>query len=148
MMQKKKKGRLQKGIMVAVSALTVLASASTALAYQPMQSSDMSVGNAITKNADFCTFEMLFPIDPEHIDFSKGDSVFIYPDGIQETVKDKGSARALCTHSMVDGYFSVHEKTSSGGCKVTVYNAKRCKKCGYLANAVYNNTITYAKCPH
>lgn len=42
MLQKKRKGRLQKGIMVAVSALTVLASASTALAYQPMQSSDMS----------------------------------------------------------------------------------------------------------
>ena len=57
MMQKKRNGKLQKGIMVAVSALTVLASASTALAYQPMQSSDMSVGNAITENMDFCGFE-------------------------------------------------------------------------------------------
>lgn len=148
MLQKKRKGKLQKGIMVAVSALTVVASASTALAYQPMQSSDMSVSSSITQNADFCTFAVSFPFDIDNIDFSNGDSVFIYPDGKQEAVKAEKNERALCTHSMIDGYFSVHEKTSSGGCKVTVYNAQRCKKCGYLANAVYNSTHTYATCPH
>lgn len=61
MMQKKRNGRLQKGIMVAVSALTVLASASTALAYQPMQSSDMSVGNVLTEyTVDTLNFEPVF----------------------------------------------------------------------------------------
>ena len=53
MMQKKRNGKLQKGIMVAVSALTVLASASTALAYQPMQWSDESFENTISEANDF-----------------------------------------------------------------------------------------------
>lgn len=72
MLQKKRKGRLQKGIMVAVSALTVLASASTALAYQPMQSSDMSFEETISNNADFYGFgDFAFTIDLSQIDFSK-----------------------------------------------------------------------------
>lgn len=51
MMQKKRNGKLQKGIMVAVSTLTVLASASTALAYQPMQWSDGSISESILNDA-------------------------------------------------------------------------------------------------
>ena len=42
----------------------------------------------------------------------------------------------------------VHKSNGSGGCTVKVYTCQRCKKCGYLANAVYKNTITYAVCPH
>lgn len=148
MMQKKRNGKLQKGIMVAISALTVLASASTALAYQPMQSSDMSVGNVISDNTSFLSFDESFlAFDIDSIDFSKGNKVFICPDGYQVNVDDSAT-HALCTHSMVDGYLSVHDVLSGGGCKVTVYTCKRCKKCGYLANAVYHSTHTYAKCPH
>ena len=40
MMKEKRKGMLQRGIMVAVSALTVVASAGTVLAYEPLPSSD------------------------------------------------------------------------------------------------------------
>ena len=49
---------------------------------------------------------------------------------------------------MVDGYFYSHASKSSGGCEVKVYTCQRCNKCGYLANAKYYKTITYAKCPH
>ena len=42
MMKEKRKGMLQRGIMVAVSALTVVASAGTVMAYQPTQSCDDS----------------------------------------------------------------------------------------------------------
>ena len=42
MMKEKRKGMLQRGIMVAVSALTVVASAGTVLAYEPLPSSDES----------------------------------------------------------------------------------------------------------
>ena len=49
---------------------------------------------------------------------------------------------------MVDGYFYTHEKLSSGGCKMVYYTAQRCKKCGYLANAVYSHTVTSTKCTH
>lgn len=149
MLQKKRKGRLQKGIMVAVSALTVLASASTALAYQPMQSSDMSFEETISNNADFYGFgDFAFTIDLSQIDFSKSDCVFVDENGQQEPVYNIGSERALCTHSMVEGYYYVHEKLSSGGCRTKIYNAQRCKKCGYLANAVYSHTVTSTKCTH
>lgn len=150
MMQKKRNGKLQKGIMVAVSALTVLASASTALAYQPMQWSDGSFKDAVMgeENANMVSFN-IESVHKLQADFSKGNQVFIYPDGTQVVVDDeKQDSRILCTHSMVDGYFSTHTPNSSGGCTVKEYTAQRCKKCGYLANAKYYATYTYAKCPH
>ena len=48
---------------------------------------------------------------------------------------------------LMDTFFT-HAKNSSGGCTVKIYTCQRCEKCGYLANKKYNNTITYAKCPH
>lgn len=151
MMQKNRNGKLQKGIMVAFSALTVLASSSTALAYQPLQSSDISVSNSISNETNFCGFEdTISLIDVNQLDFSKSDYIFVYPDGHQEPVYTWGesTSRALCTHSMVDGYFYTHEKLSSGGCKIVYYTAQRCKKCGYLANAVPYSTTTFVKCTH
>lgn len=50
-MKEKKKGLLQRGIMVAVSALTIVAGAGTVLAYEPMQSSDLSITDDVY-NAD------------------------------------------------------------------------------------------------
>lgn len=149
MLQKKRKGKLQKGIMVAVSALTVLASASTALAYQPLQSSDESVSNLLTTyTVDTLNFNGMLN-DLAQIDFSKSDKVFWGLDGSIENVYDNESLPyALCTHSMIDGYLSAHSPNSSGGCTVRVYTCKRCKKCGYLSNAVLYSTTTYPKCPH
>ena len=74
----------------------------------------------------------------------------MYPDGTQVAVEDSSLIEpyALCTHSMVDGYFRTHSPNSSGGCTVREYTAQRCKKCGYLANAVLYGTYTYPKCPH
>ena len=151
MMQKKRNGKLQKGIMVAVSALTVLASASTALAYQPMQWSDGSVGESIENfDLDFTSFghEAESMDEVSDIDFSVSDSVFVSLEGQQFPIIDETSSHILCTHSMVDGYLNNHSSNSSGGCTVYVYTCQRCKKCGYLANAKYYNTVTYAICPH
>ena len=76
MMKEKKKGLLQRGIMVAVSALTIVAGAGTVLAYEPMQSSDASFEDIVfepdaeeitIRNSDIVT----------SIDFSKSDNVFI-----------------------------------------------------------------------
>ena len=58
MMKEKKKGLLQRGIMVAVSALTIVAGAGTVLAYEPMQSSDISVSDSISNyDLDFTDFK-------------------------------------------------------------------------------------------
>ena len=82
------------------------------------------------------------------IDFSQSDSVYIDSDGNQVVYKESSDTYALCTHSMVPSSFYTHGRNSSGGCTVKIYSCQRCEKCGYRANAVYQNTITYAKCPH
>ena len=150
MMKEKKKGLLQRGIMVAVSALTIVAGAGTVLAYEPMQSSDMSVENTIFSESDFYGFgDTVETIDFSKLDFSKTNCLFVYPDGTQIPIYNNTfGTYALCTHSMVSGYYYIHDQLSGGKCRIRVYNAQRCEKCGYLANAVYSHTISYAKCPH
>ena len=146
-MKEKRKGMLQRGIMVAVSALTIVAGAGTVLAYEAMPSSDKSFEDTLDSAVDHINF-YTGTIDPLQIDFSQSDSVFVYLDGTQVVVNNNFSTHALCTHSMINGYYSTHSPNSSGGCTVKIYTAQRCKKCGYLANAKYYNTVTYAKCPH
>ena len=81
MMKEKRKGMLQRGIMVAVSALTVVASAGTVLAYEPLPSSDESFNEIIFDDEpDFSTYDT-FNIIIDSIDFSKGNQAFIYPEG-------------------------------------------------------------------
>lgn len=82
------------------------------------------------------------------IDFSKSDKVFTAEDGTQIPLENDYSPYAICTHSMVNGTVSAHKRNGSGGCTVKVYTCQRCKKCGYLANAVYQSTHTYVTCPH
>ena len=145
MMKEKRKGLLQRGIMVAVSALTIVAGAGTVLAYEAMPSSDINVKEDIS---GFSSFEFVdFKIDVNEADFSTSYTVFITLDGVEIPVYDF-STHALCTHSMVDGYLQVHSSNNKGGCTVTTYTCQRCKKCGYLANSKYYSTTTYVKCPH
>ena len=148
MMKEKKKGLLQRGIMVAVSALTIVAGAGTVLAYTPTASSDASFSDIVLDDSpDFFSYEFI-DIDIDKIDFSQSDDVFLYPDGKQEIITTNSTSRALCTHSMVNGYFNSHTSNSSGGCTVKTYTCQRCEKCGYLANAKLYKTITYVTCPH
>ena len=148
MMKEKRKGLLQRGIMVAVSALTIVAGAGTVLAYEPMPSSDVSFEDVVL---DFEPEQLLFDDSDFYaaIDFSKSDKVFVAENGIQTSIIDNDtSTYALCTHSMVNGTVSAHKSNGKGGCTVKVYTCQRCEKCGYLANAVYKYTATYDKCPH
>ena len=147
MMKEKRKGLLQRGIMVAVSALTIVAGAGTVLAYEAMPSSDESFSSVVLVDSlndfgDDC-------IDiTDSFDFSQGDSIFVDSNGIQtictESTKS-ASFYALCTHAMVNGKFYTHAKNSSGGCTIKVYTCQKCKKCGYRANAVYSHTINIYK---
>lgn len=63
MMKEKRKGMLQRGIMVAVSALTVVASAGTAFAYEPMQWSDGSFD------------ETIWSSEPEYAGYTNSDAI-------------------------------------------------------------------------
>ena len=149
MMKEKRKGLLQRGIMMAVSALTIVVSAGTVLAYQPMQSSDESFSDVIVDDSldDFGSNCIGYDI-VDTLDFTKSDCIFVDLNGNRENYTTSIEPYALCTHSMVDGTFFTHAKNSSGGCTVKVYTCKKCEKCGYLANKKYYATHSYAKCPH
>ncbi len=75
MMKEKKKGLLQRGIMVAVSALTIVTGAGTVLAYETFQSSDESFNESIFDNSlntlFNCIGDMML-ID----DFSESDKLY------------------------------------------------------------------------
>ena len=149
MMKKRKNGWMRKGMIAMVSALTIAASAGTVLAYEPLQSSDVSVNDSLQDgDIDYLTYNVADAPLVDSFDFSVSDKIFISLDGKQEPIFDSSSERALCRHNMVDGYMSTHASKSNGGCVVKVYTCQRCTRCGYLANAVYQNTVTYAKCPH
>ena len=149
MMKEKRKGMLQRGIMVAVSALTVVASAGTVMAYEPIASSDASFNDIIFDDSysdfsnDYTEMDII-----DSLDFTETDNIFVGSDNIQIACQETVSPRALCTHSMVPGKFYAHAKNSSGGCTLTEYTCQRCEKCGYRANAKYYATHTYTKCPH
>lgn len=147
MMKKRKNGWMRKGIIAMVSALTVAASAGTVLAYEPMQWSDSTIESSIyNDNPEYADFE--FDDEIFDADFSKSDLVFIANDGTEIPIIDETSERVLCRHNMVNGYLKNHISNGSGGCSVKVYTCQRCTRCGYLANAKYDYTVTYTKCPH
>lgn len=143
MMKEKRKGLLQRGIMVAVSALTIVAGAGTVLAYEAMPSSDESFSSVVLVDSlndfgDDC-------IDiTDSFDFSQGDSIFVDSNGIQtictESTKS-ASFYALCTHAMVNGKFYTHAKNSSGGCTIKVYTCQKCKKCGDIEQMQFIRTL-------
>ena len=149
MMKGKRKGILQRGLMVAVSALTVMASVGTVMAYEPSASSDASFNDIIFDDSysdfsnDYTEMDII-----DSLDFTETDNIFVGSDNIQIACQETVSPRALCTHSMVPGKFYAHAKNSSGGCTITTYTCQRCEKCGYRANAKYYSTTTFVKCPH
>ena len=149
MMKEKRKGMLQRGIMVAVSALTVVASAGTVMAYEPIASSDESFEDVIFDEAlndfgdSYSEFDMI-----NSLNFSESDDIFIGLDNVPVNCQETVEPHAVCTHSMVDGNFYTHSKNSSGGCTIKIYTCQRCEKCGYRANAVYQYKIVYPTCPH
>ena len=101
MMKEKRKGMLQRGIMVAVSALTVVASAGTVMAYAPVASSDESFEEFISDDStyDFGFDNMDDSLMIESIDFSESDTVYV--DSTGDQIKDQREDhhhRVLGTH--------------------------------------------------
>lgn len=149
MMERKNAGLLQKVLMVVLAIVTVIASACTVFAYEPMQSSDESISDvAFSDEIEYFSYDFELCDLIDELDFSSSDAVFFTTDGLQIAVNESADSRALCIHSMVNGYLSTHSSNGSGGCTVKIYTCQRCNKCGYLANAKYYKTVSYAKCPH
>lgn len=142
----KRKSLMKKGIAIITAAITVFASASTILAYEPFMSAD-------DKTMEVSTFsdfgEVLEENSYDIYDFSVSDTVVVYEDGTRfPIIMEKELEYALCNHVMKNCYYQVHRSNSTGGCTVHVYNAQRCTKCGYIKTGSLHNVITYMVCPH
>ena len=146
----KRKGFMKKGIAIVATALTVVASASTILAYEPFvwTDEDGAVASTFGELGAFSDGGIIKEIDIDEYDFSISDILFIYEDGTQVAITEDASPHVLCNHTMTSGYYSVHSSNSSGGCTVYVYNAQRCTKCGYIDVGSLHSTTTYPVCPH
>lgn len=141
----KKKEMLKRGVTIAISVLTVFASASTIFAYEPMLSTNENAIEAFSGEE----FGNYFINDiADDIQFDDSDYVFAYEDGRQVAVNEGASTYALCNHILESGYYSTHKSNDTGGCRLKVYNAKRCSRCGYIEIGDLNYTITYVVCPH
>lgn len=142
----KRKSLMKKGIAIATAVFTVFASSSTILAYEPF----VSVDDNTIEASDFSDYgEILEETGSDSCDFSISDTVVIFDDGRQIPIMDeKDALYALCNHVMKDCYYHVHRSNSTGGCTVSVYNAQRCTKCGYIKTGSLYATYTYTVCPH
>ena len=118
-MMKRKRGMLRKGIGATVAVLTMFASASTILAYEPFESTNESALE-VYEGGDFASFIEEYQTDEGGLftngddirdyDFSGSDRVFIYEDGTQEPILlDEESTYAFCNHTLVSGYYSIHK---------------------------------------
>lgn len=142
----KRKSLMKKGIAIVTAAITVFASASTILAYEPFMSGDQNTTKAVDMGG---MVTILKETNVNECDFSISDIVIIYEDGRQKPIVNKeDSLFAICNHVMEKCYLQVHRKNDSGGCIVHIYNAQQCKKCGYIKTGSLHSTHTYTVCPH
>ena len=142
----KRKSLMKKGIAIITAAITVFASASTILAYEPFVWADSRTA-VVSGLSDFG--EILEENGCDSCDFSISDTVVVYDDGREIPIMNKDdSLYVLCNHAMKDCYYHVHRSNSTGGCTVHVYNAQRCTKCGYIKTGSLYATTTYTVCPH
>lgn len=145
MMSKTKKGVLRRGIAIAASVVTVLASTSTIFAYEPFMTTDRDAIE-VSDGGNFGGFSN--DGAEASVCFDNSDCVFVNKDGTQFSVTDQASPNVLCNHTMTDGYYYVHKPNSSGGCTMKYYNAQRCTKCGYIDVGTLYSTNIYPVCPH
>lgn len=78
--------------------------------------------------------------------FSVSDTIFV--DEFGNIYYDVVQLDAQCDHNFIDGFVQKHEKASDGGCKVTIYEAQRCSKCGDTITGKLFTAQYYPACPH
>lgn len=127
--------------------ISVMLSATTILAYTPVQSSS-GTNELVNENRNF--FEFSNNQEENSVDFSLFNQVFISDDNEQYSIVEEENinTRALCIHEFENGVVRSHEPNSSGGCTMYIYDAKKCIKCNYLVVYDLINVITYATCIH
>ena len=130
--------------------VTVFLCSATAIGYQKpggLESSDQFAG---VSDGDFYWMDNEGKIiEEENYDFSMGNFVFTENNGKEMTfTKEIQNSRVSCAHTYVTGEYKKHIRNSTGGCKIIIYRAKRCSKCGSIQIIKRLNTLDYEKCNH
>lgn len=143
-------GRKKKKCFPVVVLVTVFLCSATAIGYQKpggLESSDQFAG---VSDGDFYWMDNEGKIiEEENYDFSMGNFVFTENNGKEMTfTKEIQNSRVSCAHTYVTGEYKKHIRNSTGGCKIIIYRAKRCSKCGSIQIIKRLNTLDYEKCNH
>lgn len=150
---KKKNSKFSRLTTVVVSAIAIVASSLTVLAYEPLQS---TTGEAVigTSEGDFIEFmpneeDEIFYKPDIYIDFNGHESVFVSNTDVY-TYSDFSdvSPRAICNHKFETGKLFKHISNGKGGCTVYEYTAERCTKCNYIKTKELIGTHIYTTCTH
>lgn len=151
MKRNKKHGFLNRLAAFGLTGLILFANSLLVFAYQDSTIIDFSepLGYEIK---DFDKWEEdPYTFQPEKFVFTDDiEGYFVDEDNnIIPVYKDNGeSPNATCHHTYVSGTLSKHEKNSSGGCTMYLYECQRCTRCGYTIPGALKNKIQYAVCPH
>ena len=93
-------------------------------------------------------------LDEFSFDYSVSDSYFIGDDGTILPIlptEDSSSSKTIqrsCSHTWVTGKQIIHKKNTDGSCDLTVYNVKRCSKCGVIIKKGIYSSTHFPQCPH
>lgn len=106
----------------------------------------------INGNEDMTGEEYFEMPDCSGVDFARSNTVFIEEDTgktiyLEEEIKEPEEYRR-CTHKYQQGVFQKHIKNSSGGCTLSIYEGKYCRKCGDEIYEKIISSIKYTECPH
>lgn len=143
-------GTKKKKCFPVVVLVTVFLCSATAIGYQKpggLESSDQFAG---VSDGDFYWMDNEGKIiEEENYDFSMGNFVFTENNGKEMTfTKEIQNSRVSCAHTYVTGEYKKHIRNSTGGCKIIIYRAKRCSKCGSIQIIKRLNSLNYEKCTH
>lgn len=116
----------------------------TALAYDPAPKIAATPGSEPNPDAEIVLGG--FPDLYELYGSNFGDT-FVDDDGNTYTISSEAQ-RASCGHKYVSTTAAEHVRHPNGSCTVISYRIQRCTICGDIKSKVYDNEITFKKCPH
>lgn len=133
--------------------ICIFSSVMTTLAYNAPQQIQMEEGRDIndfgTVEYDYGFFSEDSGIVTEYVSNVEGMDLFIAENGEVYYCDPDGAVqtRRACNHNFLTGEYTKHI-SDGAGCRLEVFAAKRCTKCGLIVLGELVRTVIYTTCPH
>ncbi len=138
-----------------LTVLSILLCTTTIWAYQPPKITNWNPQTLIGEkeyveliSPEF-SYKSDFYSEEDVVDFSLSNTViqtendFFFPVPVTDDLP-----KVTCIHNFQTRYLLEHASNNNGGCSVKKYKVSICTKCTYIKSKTYQNTVSYAKCPH